>query len=113
MSAGTSYDDLYRLRALDDADAIERGQAGDNSPCGSQSMLVRTTTETTYPTSATKFYACNPVLITGAETEGSPGTLSVDTGTKIYAYNLGSAIPASGTDLDITFVRDRWVFRYD
>ena len=49
---------------------------------------------TTYPTSATAFYARNPELLSGAETEGAAATFTTDTATVVYALNLGTAIPA-------------------
>ena len=64
-------------------------------------MCVITTTVTTYPTSAAEFYACNPELLTGSETEGATPTFTADTATVVYALNLGTAIPPNGTKLVI------------
>jgi hypothetical protein len=81
-------------------------------PAASRSMVVRTTTKTTYPTTANVYYACLPVDVGGIEDEGQSGTLSAGTGF-IYALNLGSTIPASGKDLVVESVGGRWCFRYD
>lgn len=105
--------DIDRLRNRDDDDQVDRSQETDLTGCDSPTLLVRTKTVTTYPTTAGSFYACSAVLLTGAETEGGAGTLTLDSSPTIYAYNIGSSIPASGTNLVITYVRDRWVFRYD
>ena len=106
-------DDLIRLRSLDESDQIDRVTPPGQSTRGAPSMVARTKTITTYPTAAARFYACSPVVITGAETEGATGTKTVDASATIYAFNLGSAIPATGTDVNITFVKGRWVFRHD
>lgn len=106
-------DDLLRLRSLDELDQADRVTPPGQSTRGAPSMVARTKTITTYPTAASRFYACSPVIITGAETEGATGTKTVDTSTTIYAFNLGGSIPASGTDVNITFVKGRWVFRHD
>ncbi len=72
-----------------------------------------TTTVTTYPTSAGVFYACNPELIYGNETEGATPTFTADGSTIVYALNLGTSIPPNGTILVIHSVGGRWVFRFD
>ena len=80
---------------------------------GSSSLLVKTATKTSYPTSAPSFYYCQVQTVTGAEVEGGTGTLSADSGSFVYALNLGSAIPPVGTPLIVTFEPYRWTFRYD
>ena len=82
-------------------------------PFGSAALCVITTTVTTYPTSAAEFYACNPELITGAETEGGTPTFTADTNTVVYGLNLGTVIPPNGTKLVLHSVGGRWTFRYD
>ena len=76
-------------------------------------MCVITTTLTTYPTTAGVYYACNPELLSGAETEGATPTFTADTGTVVYVLNLGTQIPPNGTKLIIHSTGGRWVFRYD
>ncbi len=80
---------------------------------GNAAMCVVTATVTTYPTSAGSFYACHPELLTGPETEGATPTFTPDTATTIFALNVGSAIPPSGTKLVIHSVGGRWSFRFD
>ncbi len=106
-------DEIYRLRSRDDDDRAGRAVPPGQASRGAPTMVGRTKTVGTYPTAAGKFYACSPVGVTGAETEGASGTTTPDTSATIYAFNLGSAIPASGTDVLLTFVNSRWVFRWD
>jgi hypothetical protein len=74
---------------------------------------VITTTVTTYPVAASAYYACNPELLTGPETEGAAATFTADTATIMYAFNVGTAIPPNGTKLVIHGAGGRFCFRYD
>jgi hypothetical protein len=76
-------------------------------------MCVITTTVSSYPASAAEFYACNPELLTGSETEGAVPAFTADSATVIYAINLGTAIPPNGTKLVVHAAGGRWCFRYD
>lgn len=89
-------------------DALERFV--DDGPDGSDAALLRTFTETTYPTVAASVYACHPVSIGVAETEGATPTFTVDTTRTIYALNIGTQIPATGTNLIGHVCGGRWVF---
>lgn len=112
MSKDTAFDDAARLRAarsVSDAAASRKPGVGAR---GVPSMVAQTKTITTYPTTAARFYAVAPVDVTGTETEGSSGTFTVAT-TTFYALNIGTAIPASGTNVIVTLVDYRWTFRYD
>ena len=60
-------------------------------------MCCITTTVTTYPTSAGRFYACNPEVITGPRIGSATPTFTADTATIVYWVNLGTAIPPIGT----------------
>jgi hypothetical protein len=91
--------------------ALDRSAAAD--PHGSAAQCVITTTFASYPVAAGNFYACNPEILTGSEAEGAVPTFTADTATVVYAFNLGSAIPPSGTKLVIHAVGGRWCFRYD
>lgn len=94
-----------------DLDQIEE-QGSDVS--GSDAMLVQTFTETTYPTSATAEFACNPIpQIDCDDTEGSTPSFGVDSSVTLYAANVGTVIPPSGTKVLASFVGGRLVFRYD
>ena len=98
-----------------DQDLIALAAREDNGvPSASPTLLAATTTVTTYPTSATAYYACNVQDLLGAETEGAAGVLSAASPTRrVMAYNLGTAIPTVGTLVVLTFVGNRWVFRFD
>ena len=76
-------------------------------------MVVITTTITTYPTSASEFYACNPELLTGSEAERRDTDVHGRHGDDCLRLNLGTAIPPNGTYLVIHSVGGRWCFRYD
>lgn len=103
-------DDARELRSR----ILDRpGARYDESPAGSTAILLKTKTLATYPTSAARYYACDVVKPGGTESEGSTGVLSVESGTVVYALNLGSAIPPSGTYLIGNNIDGRIVFRYD
>jgi hypothetical protein len=102
---------VMRERQLAAADALDRAAAA--TATGSAALCVTTTTVTTYPTSAGKFYACNPNLCYGNESEGATPTFSADGSTIIYALNLGTSIPPTGTVLVVHAVGGRWCFRFD
>jgi hypothetical protein len=80
---------------------------------GSASLLVKTTTATSYPTTAGTFYASNPIEIDGTELEGSTASYSADETQVVYALNVGTQIPPVGTRVVVQAVGGRWVFRYD
>ena len=102
---------VMRERQQQASAALDRSAGQD--PYGSAAMCVITTTVTTYPTVAAEFYACHPELLTGAETEGAAAVFTADGATVIYAVNLGTAVPPSGTKICIHAAGGRWVFRYD
>lgn len=81
-------------------------------PLGSPSAVARTKTLASYPTSASSYFACEPLTILGAETEGSNGVV-LGSGVTILALNLGSSVPPLATAVIISYVNHRWVFRYD
>jgi hypothetical protein len=104
--------EIDRLR-FDDADAVDAASREPlDKAAGAPSLVCKTTTCTTYPTAAMRFYCVTPQSVLGTETEGSTGTFTGTPGT-FKALNLGSAIPPSGTQVLVTFVGHRWVFRYD
>jgi hypothetical protein len=76
-------------------------------------LLLTTTTITTYPTSASAFYAGNPTQVSGTEAEGGAAMYLPDTSNIVLALNLGTQIPASGTRVIATSAAGRWTFRYD
>jgi hypothetical protein len=102
---------VMRERQLNASAALDRSAGQD--PYGSAAMCVITTTLVTYPLAAAEFYACNPELLTGTETEGAAATFTADSATVVYAVNVGTAIPPSGTKVVIHAAGGRWVFRYD
>jgi hypothetical protein len=103
---------ILRDRQAAAKDALDRQAAG-SDPFSSATMCAITTTVTTYPTTAAAFYACNPELLSGAETEGAPATFTADTATVVYVLNLGTAIPPVATKIVAHSAGGRWTFRYD
>lgn len=91
--------------ALDDLDLLP-----DDQMDGSLGYLLQTFTEATYPTVAGSVYACHPVLIGADDTEGATPSLSADSSVTIYAVNIGSEIPDSGTNVVAIAVGGRVVF---
>lgn len=101
----TDSPDARRLRAADQDWSDEQSRRPDDPAQGSPSVVVMVVTG-----SANVYCSCTPEVVTGAETEGTAGTLTDDTGT-ITALNLGTADP-TGKNVIITFVDFRWVFLY-
>lgn len=107
-----AQDEAERLRQSADSDAADSSRAPGGAAAGAACVAAQTKTVSVYPTSAAAYYACQTIAVTGTETEGGSGTTTAD-GDTLYAYNLGSAIPASGTKVLLTRVAWRWVFRHD
>lgn len=112
MDDSPSTADARRLRINDAASLDSTSQEPPRNAAGSPVFVGTTTTVTTYPTSAGKFFAVTPTAVLGTESEGSSASFTTRSST-VFAYNLGTAIPASGTTVVCTFVPNRWVFRYD
>jgi hypothetical protein len=105
----TAYDDAARLRILQGAadDSASRNPPSNDSgvPCVVAKVFGGAS-------SGLNYFTMRAQRVTGAETEGGPGTLT-DAGYSFVALNLGSATPATSTAVICTFVDWRWVFRYD
>jgi hypothetical protein len=99
-----------RIRSANQADGLTRLRR--SSLQGMPSVVGRTKTLIAYPTSASRFYACEPLSVLGQETEGGQGSITATPST-FFAYNLGAGVPASGTTVIATFAGARWVFRHD
>jgi hypothetical protein len=93
--------------ALEDLDLLPEDQQG-----GSAGELLQTFTESVYPTTAGRVYACHPVLIDVDDTEGAEPTYTVDALVTIYAVNIGSEIPDTGTKVIGIAVGGRMVFEH-
>ena len=105
-------DEAKRLR-IQDATLVDGfSQAGRDPSLGMPCLAAQTKALATYPTGAQTFFACSPLTILGTEVEGGAGTISSGSST-FFALNLGSAVPPVGSNLLVTFVDNRWVFRYD
>jgi hypothetical protein len=105
-------DDAVRLRIQDASLADSLSQVEGDPSLGMPCLVAQTKTLAFYPTSAQQFYACSPLTVLGNEVEGGTGILTND-GATIFALNLGSAVPPSGSNVIATFVDNRWVFRFD
>ena len=82
---------------------------------GLRRRLLRTdvVTVSTYPTTASAFFACLPTDIDGNEAEGASATYVQESSTVFYAWNAGTQVPPVGTAIVCHAVGGRWVFRYD
>lgn len=80
---------------------------------GSEAVLAQTKAVGTYPTNASAFYACTPLKVEGAETEGAAATFSADASRTVMSFNLGTKVPPLGTKLIVHSCDGRWTFRYD
>ena len=108
------YDDSERLRGSTRKDAGAQTRDRRVGGGGSRTIVGQTTTVSAYPTSAMSYYAMLTTTIIGAEVEGGPGTITPGGPADVfYALNLGTAIPASGTNVACTQVEHRWVLRFD
>ena len=90
---------------------LDRLDEGDQDEA--QALLVKTFTESAYPTAAGSVFACHPVGLGGTEDEGDVATQTEDTSETVYVFNLGSTVPPTGTTLIAHAVGGRWVTRYD
>jgi len=83
------------------------------TPNGATSVLVATTTVSSYPMIAGSFFACTPQAVEGDEAEGNTATYVAESSSVIYVYNTGSAVPTANTMILAHLVGGRWVMRFD
>ena len=101
---------IERQRIVANYDLVDIDGSGGPSE-GSGAALLHTFTETTYPTSAGSFYACKIVSIDGTEAEGDTPTFTDED--TVYAYNVGTTIPPTGSYVVGHAVGGKWVIRWD
>ena len=77
-----------------------------------ESAVAQTAISETYPTTANTVYYLAGMSIDADDQEGSDVTLAGD-GNEYFAVNLGTRIPPPGTNVLISSVGGRWVFRWD
>ncbi len=99
-----------RHRLAEMAVTIATAESRDGS-AGCQAIVLRTKTVNTYPTSAGSFYACDVVTVGGTEAEGSAGSFAA-AGT-VYALNVGTKKPPTGTRVVASLQDGRFIFQYD
>jgi hypothetical protein len=102
---------VIRDRQQTEREAIDRTPGF--APVGAAAILAQTTIVSTYPTTASAFYACLPADIDGSESEGASAIYVQEGSTTVYAWNAGTQIPPTGTTIVCHAVGGRWVFRYD
>jgi hypothetical protein len=96
-----------RRRQAELAERLDR-DPGDTLAAG-PALLVQVFAEAAVPTVALKYFACHPVKVGGAETEGTAPTLAADAGQKLYVAVLGTPVPVAGDYLIARLVGGRWV----
>jgi hypothetical protein len=102
---------VIRDRPKAEEKTIDRTQG--LAPVGDAAILAQTTTVSTYPTTASAFYACVPADLDGDESEGTTATFVRENSTVFYAWNAGTQVPPASTAIVCHAVGGRWVFRYD
>lgn len=105
--------DSRTLRTRQSAASARLDHVGGEAPAGAASILGQTTVVSSYPTTASSFYALVACDLNGAETEGAIATVVTDNAPTFYAWNAGTQIPPQGTAVVCHAVGGRWVFRYD
>ena len=108
----TEADNLRRLLIREVALDHEIVRQDSDPPIGAPTVLACTKVLSRYPTVAQSFFACQPLILLGAESEGGSGAVT-EVNTTFLALNLGSTVPPVGTEVLVTFTGSRWVFRYD
>lgn len=104
-------DRVQRARHADLESAVDRvAQSGGG---GAAARLLTTTTVTSYPSVAASFFGANPTEIDGAEVEAGAPTFTPDGSQVVFALNVGTQVPPTGTTVVAHAVGGRWVFRYD
>jgi len=108
----TDADELRTLRAR--VLALEQVVSSSGDVFSARpTFAAQTVTVSSYPTSATSTYGLKRIRITGNEIEGAVVMIATY-GSVFYGNNLGSAIPASGTNLLVSLSDGgRFTFRYD
>jgi hypothetical protein len=106
--------DLRILRERQQAASVALDRASSSSePDASAAMIAKTVGIDSYPSAAAVNFGCHPLVAYGAESEGTTPTFTTDTGTVLYAMNIGSTNPPEGTIVVLHAVGGRWIFRYD
>lgn len=97
-----------RMQQLELADQHAR-QSLTASPPHTPYFVGRVFAIQSVPTSVDEYFAVHPVSVLGAETEGGPGTLVVNTSAIVLVYVIGPTVPQAGDDLICRFVGNRWI----
>lgn len=106
-----SLDDDARVMRERLAEALAELAKWADTPDQASAILGQTYTLVTYPTAAQRAYDLHVVEISGTEVEGATPTLTA-TGLPFQAFNVGSSIPPSGTNVICVQFRGLWIFRY-
>jgi hypothetical protein len=103
---------ILRERVINAEDSLDRSAGFEVFASGA--AIVKTTTITTYPTTAIAFYRVVEQVVTGSEAEGATPTVTDASGAQAFtALNVGTQIPPNNTALVVHQAGGRWVFRYD
>jgi hypothetical protein len=99
-----------RLRHEDLQGIVDR--LPDHGSEGALALYVQITSGNNYPTLPQSYFFANPILVTGDESEGSAGTLTLDPTQTFLVFNLGPLIPTIGTQMLAHRVGGRWCIGY-
>jgi hypothetical protein len=107
---GVSAREARILRDRQAAHNAARDRTAERSPSFSSARLIgQVFNSGSMPAVVPAVYLTQPVLVTGAETEGSSGTLTVDPATIVPVVVLGPKVPSVGDYLTAYAVGGRWV----
>jgi hypothetical protein len=107
MAGAGSEARILRDRQAAHSAALDR-QTDRPQPYSSARMLVQAYDGGSMPATSEKVFFTHPVLVTGSESEGGAGTITVDTATTVPVIVLGHA-PSAGDYLTAYACGGRWV----
>ena len=108
----TPGDDARQLRRRHDVLVNELDRADPIPDEGSTTIVVKLVTQVTFPTAAGSYFACQRVVISGTEAEGSPVTLTTISNI-FYVGNIGSTVPSANTYHLATANGARWLMEFN
>lgn len=101
-----------RLREADDQVEADVGSLPGPDPSAAGSIVCITTNTGTYPSTPGVFYAVTPRVVLGPEVAGGTPVVTSNS-TTFHALHRGATAPPVNTEVLVTYVPHRWIFRYD
>ena len=104
--------DLWSVRPVlreEAADALGRLRGSGGLVPAFPVLVGRVFANPAIPARTGTYVSVHPVEVSGAESEGAAGTLTVDASRTFLAYVVGPTAPVSGDHLLCRFIGDRWL----